>query len=85
MIRSKLVVSVSQVNVNNSSDLIADFYYNESNLGEYDYEVDDNKMKTKLKIIEGNETIEYEIEIEEGEKIRQTVPFGFDKVIKFDR
>ncbi len=77
----------------NLTSLIAEFYFNESNLGEYEYEVEDGKMKTKLKIITikyDNETrepyeeeIEYEIEIEEGEKLEQTIPFGFNKVIKW--
>ena len=77
----------------NYTSLTAEFYYNESNLGEYEHEIEEGKMKTKLKIITikydkvtgepYEEEIEYEVEIEEGEKLEQTIPFGFDKVIKW--
>ena len=68
----------------NYTSLTVELFYNESNLGEYEHEVTDNKMKTKLKVIESNGTeTEYEIEVEEGEKLTQTVPFGFSKAVEF--
>ena len=83
---------INVINYNYTS-LIGEFFFNESNLGEYEYEVEEGKMKTKLKIIEEkydnvtgeiyNEIIEYEVEIEEGEKMAWIIPFGFDKKIRF--
>jgi hypothetical protein len=72
----------------NFTSIILNVSYNESFLGEYEYELEDNKMKTKLKVLTqldngSYNTSEIEIEIEEGQKIKYTLPFGFDRIIKF--
>jgi hypothetical protein len=55
----------------NISFIEFNFSFDPDNLGEYDYEYEDGKLKTKFKILEYNDTgdlveTEYDIEVEEG-------------------
>lgn len=48
----------------NASSIAFEFSFDPENLGEYEYEVEDGKMKTKLKIINSTGGLEHEVEIE---------------------